>query len=171
VAILSSILCSLLHPSKSMINIYIDVGHSVLPKSFIVLFILGLRFEALSWLWRALCFEVWWRAGWLYTFYKLLEEINCLGIQGYSKILYLFYPELSVSLIFQKIKKNKIFLSQNPRINKNKNLFKSIVIAENKKTSLKSLALLFHFLCAQHVSDINISIIRSLRLFCWLPHW
>jgi len=30
------------------------------------------------------------------------------------------------------------------------------------------LAILFHFLCAQHVSDINISIIRSLRLFCWI---
>jgi len=29
-----------------------------------------------------------------------------------------------------------------------------------------SLANLFHFLCAQHVPDINISIIRSLRLFC-----
>ena len=29
-----------------------------------------------------------------------------------------------------------------------------------------SLAILFHFLCAQHVSDINISIIRSLRLCC-----
>ena len=29
-----------------------------------------------------------------------------------------------------------------------------------------SLAILFQFLCAQHVSDINISIIRSLRLFC-----
>jgi len=29
-----------------------------------------------------------------------------------------------------------------------------------------SLAILFHFVCAQHVSDINISIIRSLRLFC-----
>ena len=29
-----------------------------------------------------------------------------------------------------------------------------------------SLAILFHFLCAQHVSDINISIDRSLRL-CW----
>ena len=29
-----------------------------------------------------------------------------------------------------------------------------------------SLAILFHFLCAQHVSDINMSIIRSLRLFC-----
>ena len=27
-----------------------------------------------------------------------------------------------------------------------------------------SLAILFHFLCAQHVSEINISIIRSLRL-------
>jgi len=31
-----------------------------------------------------------------------------------------------------------------------------------------SLAILFHFLCSQHVSDINISIIRSLRLFCWI---
>jgi len=31
-----------------------------------------------------------------------------------------------------------------------------------------SLAILLHFLCAQHVSDINISIIRSLRLFCWI---
>ena len=30
-----------------------------------------------------------------------------------------------------------------------------------------SLAILFNFLCAQHVSDINIPIIRSLRLFCW----
>ena len=28
-----------------------------------------------------------------------------------------------------------------------------------------SLAILFHFLCAQHVSDFNISTIRSLRLF------
>jgi len=34
-----------------------------------------------------------------------------------------------------------------------------------------SLAILFHFLCAQHVSDINISIIRSLRLFCWVTTW
>jgi len=31
-----------------------------------------------------------------------------------------------------------------------------------------SLAILFHFLCAQNVSDINISIIRNLRLFCWI---
>ena len=31
-----------------------------------------------------------------------------------------------------------------------------------------SLAILFHFLCAQHISDINIFIIRSLRLFCWI---
>jgi len=31
-----------------------------------------------------------------------------------------------------------------------------------------SLAILFHFLCAQHVSNSNISIIRSLRLFCWI---
>jgi len=31
-----------------------------------------------------------------------------------------------------------------------------------------SLAILFHFLCAQHVSDINLSIIRSLRLCLWI---
>ena len=39
-----------------------------------------------------------------------------------------------------------------------------IVIVEVEKTNLMSLAILFHFLCVQHVSDINI--IRSLRLFC-----
>jgi len=37
-------------------------------------------------------------------------------------------------------------------------------VAEEQKTNLMSLAILFYFLCAQHVSDINISIIRSLRL-------
>ena len=31
-----------------------------------------------------------------------------------------------------------------------------------------SLVILCHFLCAQHVSVINISIIKSLRLFCWI---
>jgi len=31
-----------------------------------------------------------------------------------------------------------------------------------------SLAILFHFLCAQHISDINIYIIRNLWLFCWI---
>ena len=31
-----------------------------------------------------------------------------------------------------------------------------------------SLANLFHFFCTQHVSDIDISIIRSLRLCCWI---
>jgi hypothetical protein len=43
-----------------------------------------------------------------------------------------------------------------------------IVIVEEWKTNLMSLAILFHFLCAPHVSDINISIIRSLRLCCWI---
>ena len=43
-----------------------------------------------------------------------------------------------------------------------------IVIVEEWKNNLLSLAILFHFLCAQHASDINISIIRSLRLCCWI---
>ena len=41
-----------------------------------------------------------------------------------------------------------------------------IVLVEEWKTNLMSLAILFHFLCAQHASDINISIIRGLRLRC-----
>ena len=36
------------------------------------------------------------------------------------------------------------------------------------KTNFMSLAILFHLLCAQHVSDINISIFRSLRLCWWI---
>ena len=43
-----------------------------------------------------------------------------------------------------------------------------IVIVEEWKTNLISPAISFHFLCAQHVSDLNISIIRSLRLCCWI---
>ena len=41
-----------------------------------------------------------------------------------------------------------------------------IVIVEEYKINLMSLAILFHFLRTEHVSDINIAIIRSLRLFC-----
>jgi len=43
-----------------------------------------------------------------------------------------------------------------------------ILIVEELKTNLMSLVISFHFLCAQHVSDINIAIIRSLRLLCWI---
>ena len=43
-----------------------------------------------------------------------------------------------------------------------------IVIVEEWKTNLMSLAVLFHFLCAQHVSDINASIIGSLRVCRWI---
>ena len=43
-----------------------------------------------------------------------------------------------------------------------------IAIVEEWNTNLLSLAILFHFLCAQHVSHINISITRSLQLCCWI---
>ena len=42
------------------------------------------------------------------------------------------------------------------------------VLVDEWKTNLMSLAILFHLLCAQHVSDINISIFRSLRLGWWI---
>ena len=43
-----------------------------------------------------------------------------------------------------------------------------IAIVDEWKTNVMSLAILFHLLCAQHVSDINISIFRSLRLCWWI---
>ena len=43
-----------------------------------------------------------------------------------------------------------------------------IAIVEEWKTNLMSLAILFHLFSAQHVSDINISIISSLRLCWWI---
>ena len=45
-------------------------------------------------------------------------------------------------------------------------IYRFLLKVEELKTNLMSLAILFHFLCAQHVSDINISIICSLRLCC-----
>ena len=50
----------------------------------------------------------------------------------------------------------------------NCNLKESKVLVEEWKTNLISLAILFHFLRAQHVSDINVSNIRSLRPRCWI---
>jgi len=45
---------------------------------------------------------------------------------------------------------------------------KLICLADEWKTNLMSLAILFHLLCAQHVSDINVSFFRSLRLCWWI---
>ena len=54
-----------------------------------------------------------------------------------------------------------------------RNVFRRIRVTLGCNTWTKtweweSLIILFHFLCAQHVSGIYISIIRSLRLFCWI---
>ena len=46
----------------------------------------------------------------------------------------------------------------------------SLRIVDEWKTNLMPLAILFHLLCAQHVSDINISIFRSLVCVDELPH-
>ena len=43
-----------------------------------------------------------------------------------------------------------------------------IAVVDEWKTNLMSLTILFHLLCAQHVSDINMSIFRSLRLCWWI---
>ena len=63
-----------------------------------------------------------------------------------------------------------------PLYNNNKNkyspklreMFQTFQVVDEWKTNLMSLTILFHLLCAQHVSDINISIFRSLRLCWWI---
>ena len=42
------------------------------------------------------------------------------------------------------------------------------VLVDEWKTNLMLLVILFHLLCAQHISDINTSIFRSLRLCWWI---
>ena len=42
------------------------------------------------------------------------------------------------------------------------------LLVENKRSTWSHLLFLFHFLYAQQISDINISIIRSLWLSCWI---
>jgi hypothetical protein len=63
---------------------------------------------------------------------------------------------------FLKVRSGKLHLCRALKFPRNK------TIAKEWKTNLMSLAVLFHLLCAQHVSDINISIVRSLRLCCWI---
>ena len=50
----------------------------------------------------------------------------------------------------------------------NSAIVRSWNIIDEWKTNLMSLAILFSLLCAQHVSDINISIFRNLRLCWWI---
>ena len=81
-----------------------------------------------------------------------LALLNCANLS-------LIYAALTVILQSAENNMYLMFLFIGPCI---------IVIVEEWKTNLTSLAILFHFLCAQHVSDINISTIRSLRLCWWI---
>ena len=62
------------------------------------------------------------------------------------------------------------FVTRNQTFNVNLMFIGPCIIAifDEWKTNLMSLAILFHLLCAQHVSDINISIFRSFRLCWWI---
>jgi len=75
-----------------------------------------------------------------------------------NKLLYLsYYIQHGLILVINQLNAQIMFIG--PCI---------IVIVEEWKINLMSLPILFHFLCARHVSDINISIIKRLRLFCWI---
>ena len=76
-------------------------------------------------------------------------------------------PEATIFRVASKIKVSRYYLTS-VNVHQHTRQYKQLGIFEEWKTNLMSLAILFHFLCAQHVSDINISIIRSLRLFCWI---
>ena len=100
----------------------------------------------------------------------------------FPALYYIFSCGLSVCTIFstlshkEHIFQEKIYWTQNACMVLSANvIWKSYIYwtvhhrnGWKQKTNLMPLAILFHFLCAQHVWDINISIIRSLRMFCWI---
>ena len=86
---------------------------------------------------------------------------NCMNLQfkilcSQSLTLYSMYI---LTLKFSRHKRDVKLMFIGPCI---------IAIVDEWKTNLMTLAILFHLLCAQHVSDINISIFRSLRLCSWI---
>ena len=75
------------------------------------------------------------------------------------------FVSLTALLVYNWICKNKFYCVGSK---KNNVLIPTKKIIDEWKTKLMSLATVFHLLCAQHVSDINISIFRSLRLCWWI---
>jgi hypothetical protein len=84
------------------------------------------------------------------TYTKVVISSETLGNSYKTKRR---HPRVRINISWRHLRDNLMFIG--PCI---------IVIVEERKTNLMSLAILFHVLCAQHVSDINISIIRRLRL-------
>jgi len=88
--------------------------------------------------------------------YTVEDVINC-----FSESIYIYIYIYIYLVLHPYICKINLFL----------NAFGTLLVVndsktvEEYKTNLMSFAILFHFLCAQHVSDVNISIIRILRLF------
>ena len=97
----------------------------------------------------------------------------CVAKIEFTRFVYSLFIDFSIfisSFNFLQITSRILFvvkvdLQDVYKVDKNKIKF---FIFEELKTSLMSIAILFHFLCAQHVSDVNISIVRSLRLCCWI---
>ena len=76
---------------------------------------------------------------------------------------------LIVFIPFNSCRRSQYFLSVLLDVKLNGiSLQHNLCRAEEWKTNLMSLFILFHLLRAQHISDINISIFRSLRLCWWI---
>ena len=100
---------------------------------------ISLYLQYLSWL--SVFIEVWTSRYGFWKAFQITNFIKILPVGAMTKLVVIFLKFAKAHNIFH---------------------------LEEQKTNLMSLAMLFHFLCAQHVSDINISIIMSLRLFCWI---
>ena len=97
-----------------------------------------------------------------HTVFRLIVQIH-----EAIEIAFIF-NELDLIVTPKKVAVFSLFYLFTNRLNKNLMFIGPciIVIVEEYKTNLMSLAILFHFLCAQHASNINISIITSLQLCC-----
>jgi len=90
--------------------------------------------------------------------------IDRLGSQGEQHIQCVFLSAISMMTF------NRWWHLKSPKKGKisTKNAKHGNYSSWRIKDQLMSLAILFHFLCAQHVSDINTATVRSLRLCCWI---
>jgi len=128
--------------------------------------------------WKVEHFDMphWTRLG-VKKFLRISSELLQLGCYFYTRVIGVHLIHSTISRPYVQLCKNvsfweKVLLPWEKLFNFD-NAFHSdfkhfIMTVEEWKTNLMSLAILFHFLCAQHVSDINISTCRSLRLCCWI---
>ena len=101
---------------------------------------------------------------------SIVKFKSCAQSRYLIDITFSYDEIITLIMVLNNVRQHNCFIIQGSYIGYMFRLIdqSSSGIVEEWNTNLMSLAVLFHYLCAQHVLDVNISIIRSLRLCCWI---